>query len=914
MMGGVKRLDIPDELALAFAEEPVLDVYAYGPWRIPDGVIEKVSDAARRAESDPRIAGWGAQTNQSYRQPSNGVAETLDLMFMFLFGGCAIRSGYWGDMILGVTDQFLAQPPPPRRPSWDYLRTQDGAWRPPGWLLPSTAGADPDRRAAAFGVLRTLVDVFAGIEPIEARRRALADLFDQRAADPTALAHDRSAPVDVLPDVWGRDAGAETLAALPELSGPIGYATWALEGLAAVHQRLLDVVGDGDDNATAVAKVMLAAGVRQVPSEIAVATGPDTFSEIEDHHRRFQASFSPEAWRDETARWLVRATIKGELAACRAWLDMAMRVLGASSGLPGRAMLPADTVWVPVVTFEGNIRGLLTTRSTTNPLGARFTRVAPTGADSDVKAEPVAGDVGVVGQPELESALQDAAASKSPIRLLLAGPSGTGKGTAIDTIADLLRERGLMQRPVWLPAGVIAEKTTAGAVEQLRYEIGRCDGMGLLVLQGLDEMLSTGEASDEVSDELHRCLDSRPDLHVVALCDPGGDAEVFSANPILARSFRIVNTRNFDEQTFAEVFRRKVERLGAQVDDATVAAAARLLADMRPFRNLRNGHLVSAFASDAVARSRARVAGEQVALALEDLPEDLTGVPASGADPMIELDALVGLDDVKHEVRLLTAEARAERARRAAGMVVAPPTRHLAFTGNPGTAKTTVARLLARIYNSLELLSGGHLVEVARADLVGRYIGQTAPLVRAAVERALGGVLFIDEAYSLAPADSDRDFGHEAIATLVKLMEDHRDDLVVVVAGYEADMDRFLASNPGLASRFARRIRFPDYDDLQLVQIFKSMAETTGVKLGDGVEQKVVEMLKATPRGPSFGNARFMRMVFERAMGRQALRVTSGSDETLDPDALRLLLPEDLPSPDSFDSDPDKGRSVGQYL
>jgi AAA+ superfamily predicted ATPase len=691
----------------------------------------------------------------------------------------------------------------------------------------------------------------------------------------------------------------------------VGYATWSLEGLTAVHQRLLHVVGDGDDNATAITKVMLAAGIQQVPSEIAIAVGPDTFSEIEESHRRLQPGFVPETWRDETARWLVRATVKGELAACRAWLDMAMRVLGASSGLPGRAMLPANTIWVPVVTFENNIRGLLATRSTANPLGARFTRPEETASHEET---PAGLDIGVVGQPDLESALRDAAGSGGPIRLLIAGPPGTGKGTAIESIADLLKTRGLMQRPVWLPAGVIAEKTTAGAVEQLRYEIGRCDGLGLLVLQGLDEMLTSGEASDEVSDELHRCLDSRPDLHVVALCDPGGEADVFSANPILARSFRIVRTRNFDQQTFAEVFRRKVERMGVQVDATTVTAAARLLDDMRPFRNLRNGHLVSAFASDAVARARTRAGAEEVVLAPEDLPEDLTGVPSSDADPMVELDALVGLEDVKHEVRLLAAEARAESARRAAGMVVAPPTRHLAFTGNPGTAKTTVARLLARIYNSLDLLSGGHLVEVARADLVGRYIGQTAPLVKAAVERALGGVLFIDEAYSLAPADNDRDFGHEAIATLVKLMEDHRDDLVVVVAGYEADMDRFLSSNPGLASRFARRIRFPDYDDQQLVQIFKSMADTTGVKLGEGVEQRVAQLLKAAPRGPSFGNARFIRMVFERSLGRQALRVTSGGEETLDPEALRLLLPEDLPGTDSFDSDPDKGKSVGQYL
>jgi SpoVK/Ycf46/Vps4 family AAA+-type ATPase len=246
--------------------------------------------------------------------------------------------------------------------------------------------------------------------------------------------------------------------------------------------------------------------------------------------------------------------------------------------------------------------------------------------------------------------------------------------------------------------------------------------------------------------------------------------------------------------------------------------------------------------------------------------------------------------------------------------VVAPPTRHLAFTGNPGTAKTTVARLLARIYNSLDLLSGGHLVEVSRADLVGRYIGQTAPLVRAAVERALGGVLFIDEAYALAPLGSVQDFGHEAIATLVKLMEDHRDDLVVVVAGYEEDMDRFLSSNPGLASRFARRLRFHDYDDTQLVAIFASMAASTGIELADGVLERVSELLATTPRGPGFGNARHVRTLFERALGHQALRLTASGGADPDPAALRLLLADDLPRAEITKGGPDHGDATGQYL
>ena len=905
------KLDLPDELALSFVEEPVLDLYAVGPWRMPEGLVDSMAAKAAAVVGDPRVADWNAQGSDGYRQPNNGVAETLDLMLGFLCGACAIRSGYWGDTLWNFTDGFLANSSGLRPPSWNYLRTQDGAWRPPGWLLPATAGVNRERREIAFAVLVDLLDVFADIAPLETRRQALKRLFSQRAADPTSREVDLTQPHENLPDAWTAAADAETVQALPEMSGPVGYLTWALDGFQAVHAHLLQVVGEGDALPKAIAKLLLAAGMKTVPPEIAVALGAEQLKEIENLRSLEAPNFVPVTWKDTTARWLVRATIAGELAASRAWLDMAMRVSGAANGLPGRATLPAGTVWVPVSTFEWNVRTLLANRPPTNPLGRTFTgHVSDTSADTAASTRVV--DVGVVGEPELETALRDASMTDDAIRLLVAGPSGTGKGVTIDTLAQILETRALSQRPIWLPAAMITERNVTGAVDLLRYEAGRCDGYGLLVLEGLDEMLSSGEAGEEVGAELLRILESRTNLHVVALCDPGGDVEVFSANPILARAFRIVRTRDFDEATFAAVLQRKLAQMDARADDETIKAGAEILAELRPFRNLRNGHLVTAFVGEAVARARARSNETPTTIQLEDLPQELPGVQVAGGDPMTELATLVGLDEVKEEVRLLAAEARAERARREAGMIVKPPTRHLAFTGNPGTAKTTVARLLARIYNELDLLSGGHLVEVSRAELVGRYIGQTAPLVRAAVERALGGVLFIDEAYALAPLDSEQDFGHEAIATLVKLMEDHRDDLVVVVAGYEADMDRFLSSNPGLASRFARRLRFPDYSDAELAAIFRSMAASTGVELAEGVEERVAAILAATERGPNFGNARFVRTLFERALGRQALRVTSTGD-VVDPAALRILLTDDLPA---VPKDPSKKveESHGQYL
>ena len=251
-------------------------------------------------------------------------------------------------------------------------------------------------------------------------------------------------------------------------------------------------------------------------------------------------------------------------------------------------------------------------------------------------------------------------------------------------------------------------------------------------------------------------------------------------------------------------------------------------------------------------------------------------------DPMADLAALVGLAPVKEQVARLIAEVKAEVLRRDAGMPPSERARHMIFTGNPGTAKTTVARLLARIYAQLGVLGHGHLIEVARADLVGEYIGQTAPRVTARFNQSLGGVLFIDEAYSLVPADSFRDFGHEAIATLLKLMEDHRDESVVVAAGYPAEMARFVASNPGVASRFPTTIHFADYGDDELWAIFQLCAHQAGFILATDIEAGFRAMLP-TPRPAGFGNGRWSRNVFEEATSRQAVRVTGMTEPGQDP-------------------------------
>ncbi|MGV8909842.1 MAG: AAA family ATPase [Propionicimonas sp.] len=258
---------------------------------------------------------------------------------------------------------------------------------------------------------------------------------------------------------------------------------------------------------------------------------------------------------------------------------------------------------------------------------------------------------------------------------------------------------------------------------------------------------------------------------------------------------------------------------------------------------------------------------------------------------LAELDELIGLATVKSEIRRQTAILRVDGLRTKAGLKSPTITRHLIFTGNPGTGKTTVARLVAGIYKAIRLISKGQLVEVDRSELVAGYLGQTAIKTAEVTAKAYGGVLFIDEAYSL---NGDQ-YGEEAINTLVKEMEDHRDDLVVIVAGYPVPMEIFISNNPGLASRFRTTITFDDYTDSELRKIFTQMAAKSDYDVGEGVLDAFNSQLAEQSRDSTFGNGRFARNLLEAAIGRHAWRLREVNEPTLE--QLRTILAEDLVEP-----------------
>jgi probable Rubsico expression protein CbbX len=255
---------------------------------------------------------------------------------------------------------------------------------------------------------------------------------------------------------------------------------------------------------------------------------------------------------------------------------------------------------------------------------------------------------------------------------------------------------------------------------------------------------------------------------------------------------------------------------------------------------------------------------------------------------------LVGLLPVKQRIRDISALLVIDKLRRNLGLEAQAPSLHMSFTGNPGTGKTTVAMRMAQILHRLGYVRKGHLVAVTRDDLVGQYIGHTAPKTKEVLQRAMGGVLFIDEAYYLYRPENERDYGQEAIEILLQVMENQRDDLVVILAGYKDRMDTFFKSNPGMSSRIAHHLDFPDYEQGELLQIGERMLEGMHYRFGPGAREVFEQYLGLRLRQPHFANARSVRNALDRARLRQASRLFADADRVLSADDLTTLAPQDI--------------------
>ncbi len=489
-------------------------------------------------------------------------------------------------------------------------------------------------------------------------------------------------------------------------------------------------------------------------------------------------------------------------------------------------------------------------------------------------------------------------ASTVSMHMVFTGNPGTGKTTVARIIGELYHEMGLLSKGQVKEvkrADLVAENigsTEANTKRAIEEALG-----GILFIDEAYTLSPEDPGRDfgpkAIDTILTAMEENRGNLVVIVAGYEKEMQRFIDSNPGLKSRFKnFIHFEDYSAPQLQQIFRYTVESDGYHLDEAADSILAQYFDRLYRTRgiNFGNGREVRNFFESVLAWNADRLAGmdtdrltreELMSLTESDIQAAVdeqmgrTGEADGGPSALEELNAMTGLASVKEEVRLLQQVAVYQQHCREMKLPTTPPTMHMVFTGNPGTGKTTVARIIGRIYHELGLLPESRVTEVKRADLVAGYVGQTDQKARSVIQRALGGVLFIDEAYTLSPENPGHDYGQEAINVLLTAMEENRENLAVIVAGYDGDMRRFINSNPGLKSRFTKYIHFDDYDGGELAQIFHNFAGSRFV-FGEGAEEELRRVCNELyqQRDANFGNARDVRNLFDLVTASQADRVT----------------------------------------
>ena len=564
--------------------------------------------------------------------------------------------------------------------------------------------------------------------------------------------------------------------------------------------------------------------------------------------------------------------------------------------------------------FGANDVQLSADESSENKVDPREELYSLTGLE-DVKKE-VESIVDLVKFQQLreERGLKGVAVSK---HMVFTGNPGTGKTTVARILAGFFKELGILSKGHIVEvdrADLVAEyigQTAVKTQKKIKEALG-----GILFI---DEAYTLNNKSEkdfgqEAIDTILKAMeDHRDNLIVIVAGYSNLMDEFIESNPGLKSRFTsYLHFADYSADELKTIFKGMCDKNGLELTAEAEDAMAEYIDQMVKYKdeNFGNGRDVRNFFEKVLARQATRVASNTT-LKDEDfvriLGEDIMAYEfgkntvqlaespdMENIDPEAELNALVGLESVKNEVQSVIGLAKLQQIREERGLKVAATSKHMVFTGNPGTGKTTVARILAAYFKEMGILSKGHLVEVDRADLVAEYVGQTAVKTQKKIKEALGGILFIDEAYTLNK--DGKDFGQEAIDTILKAMEDHRDNLIVIVAGYSNLMDKFIESNPGLKSRFNKYINFPDYDQSELIQIFEGLCSKYGLIVTPdaqlAADDYIIKMEKN--KDSNFGNGRDVRNFFEKVLEKQAVRVTKMPNAT-DDEYLTVLAEDIIP-------------------